>query len=134
MADSKETLASFVRRIRRDRGYSTRTVAVRSGHGISDGYVSRIESGYVTNPSPKIIRALAKGLGIEEDAIFSVIRGQLPKTDELDDFYGSALYELYQRRKRASPEDQRLIDEYIEMVLDRIKRRRSPSRKRKGGA
>lgn len=132
MKEDKETLGEFVRRTRAEKGFSTRTVAARSGGSISDGYVSRIENGYAINPSPKLIRALARGLGIKEDILFSVVRGQAAQIDDIEDFYGTALYELYQRRKQAAPEDQKLIDEFIDMVLDRMKRRPTVQKQRPG--
>lgn len=75
-----ETLGDFVRRVRTGKGLSTTDVETASRHGgfkgISDAYVTQIENGHVTNVSPEKLRALAKGLDINEDEIFAIARGK----------------------------------------------------------
>jgi transcriptional regulator with XRE-family HTH domain len=76
--DSKglESLADFVRRARIDKRLSLGDVERLSGRQISDSYVSRIENGDLFNPSTKKLRALARGLQISEDILFSIARGR----------------------------------------------------------
>lgn len=71
-----ETLADYVRRVRKDKGLSTPDVERNSGNQITDGYVSQIENGYIKNVSPEKLRALAKGLEVLEEEIFAVARGK----------------------------------------------------------
>lgn len=70
-------LADFVRRVRDEKGYSLEKVQQLSGNKINASYVSRIENGYVSEESvtPKKLQALAKGLGVAEEEIFTVVRG-----------------------------------------------------------
>jgi transcriptional regulator with XRE-family HTH domain len=69
-------LAEYVRRVRQEKGFSTPDVERNSGNQITDGYVSQIENEYVKNVSPAKLKALAKGLQVNEDEIFAVARGQ----------------------------------------------------------
>ena len=79
--DSKkiESLADYCRRIRNEKNISTTDVeaASRKGglKGISNGYVSQIENGYIKNVSPEKLKALARGLGVTEEEIFAISRG-----------------------------------------------------------
>ena len=70
-----ESLPDYVRRVRKEGGFSTTDVERQSGGAISDAYVTRIENGYVKNVSPEKLKALAKGLKRPEDEIFDVARG-----------------------------------------------------------
>lgn len=79
MASDTETLAEFVKRVRRDRKLSLDEVegaSRRRGGGISNGYISQIENGHNTNPSLSALIALAAGLGVSEDELFDVARGK----------------------------------------------------------
>ncbi|HEX6624046.1 MAG TPA: helix-turn-helix domain-containing protein [Pyrinomonadaceae bacterium] len=72
-----EDLADYVRRVRYEKGLSQRDVEVRSGGGISKGYIGQIETREVLGHSvtPQKLQALAAGLGISEDELFAVARG-----------------------------------------------------------
>jgi transcriptional regulator with XRE-family HTH domain len=63
-----ETLAQFVKRIREANQWSTRDVERQSDGAISDGYINMIETGVAANPSPKKLKALAKGLKLEPES------------------------------------------------------------------
>lgn len=80
-----ETLADFVRRIRKEKGLSTPDVERQSGFTITDGYVSRIENNGVKNVSPEKLTALAKGLGVTESEVFSIARGKTPNQNAVVD-------------------------------------------------
>ena len=71
-----ETLKDYVRRVRAAKNLSAVDVESRSLNNISDAYVLQIESGVARNPSPEKLKALAKGLGVPEDEVFRVARGQ----------------------------------------------------------
>jgi transcriptional regulator with XRE-family HTH domain len=78
-----EELPDYVRRIREEKGLSTGDVEARSLNTISDAYILRIEKGYVRNVSPEKLRALAQGLGVDEDEIFRIARGLDPAPETL---------------------------------------------------
>lgn len=73
------SLADFVRTVRNKKNLSTTQVEMISkqggAKGISDGYISQIETGYIKNVSPEKLKALAKGLGISDEEIFASARG-----------------------------------------------------------
>jgi transcriptional regulator with XRE-family HTH domain len=76
MTDSKqETLAEYVTRVMAEKDLSGREVEARSGDEIADAYVMKIANGGTTNPSIEKTKALAKGLGVDEDELFLVARG-----------------------------------------------------------
>jgi transcriptional regulator with XRE-family HTH domain len=72
---SLETLAEYVKRIMDEKGLSSRDVRARSGRRIADSYINKIVNGITTNPSIDKTKALAEGLGVDEDEVFKVARG-----------------------------------------------------------
>ena|SRR6185369_13493588 len=70
-----ETLSKYVARIMRENGLSARDVERRSGNGITDAYVTHVVKGTAANLSIVKAQALAVGLGVDEDELFSVARG-----------------------------------------------------------
>lgn len=72
----RETLSRFVDRVMKEKGLSQRKVEERSGGAIKASYVGSIARGVARNPSTDKLRALAKGLGVEENALFEVTRGE----------------------------------------------------------
>jgi transcriptional regulator with XRE-family HTH domain len=83
VAQPKEDLADFVRRVRAATDLSTRDVADRSGGLISHGYVSQIENRQVSGDGvgPRRLLGLARGLGVSVDdvvaAALELPRGEL---------------------------------------------------------
>ncbi len=63
-SSEKESLADYVRLIRREKRISTTDVENRSGGEISDAYVTRIENQHVKNVSIDKLSSLAKGLQV----------------------------------------------------------------------
>jgi transcriptional regulator with XRE-family HTH domain len=79
IVDSKgkpRTLADYVRAVRNEKRLSLSDVERLSSGHISDSYVWRIENGHITNVTPKMLRALARGLQVPEDEVFTVARGK----------------------------------------------------------
>ncbi len=70
-----ESLADFVRRVRQEQSLSLVEVERRSGHSIGRTHINRIENGEQTNPSPRKLQALARGLGVTEEELFAHARG-----------------------------------------------------------
>jgi transcriptional regulator with XRE-family HTH domain len=58
-----------------EKGLSSRDIQARSGKKIADSYVTKIVNGITTNPSIDKTKALAEGLGVDEDEVFKVARG-----------------------------------------------------------
>ena len=79
------SLAEYVKNERKRRSLSASDLERNSCGAISDSYISRIESGQVTNVSPEKLDALAKGLGVPADDVYRVARG-LPPFDPNEKF------------------------------------------------
>lgn len=79
-----ETLGEFVKRIREANKWSTRDVERQSGGEISNGYINLIETGNSKNPSPKKLKALAKGLRLDPEAFNPAIY-QIAANSELSE-------------------------------------------------
>lgn len=75
---SRETLADYVRRVRDKNGWSLVEVSRRAGGAIGRTHINRIENGFATNPSPRKLRALARGLGVPEEELEAVVAGRTP--------------------------------------------------------
>jgi transcriptional regulator with XRE-family HTH domain len=124
----RESLADYVRRVRREKDLSLNDVRIQSGYQIVNSYVSRIENGQVINVGLEKLRALAKGLGVSEEELFSVARGKLPSEDP--EFNKSRFAELALKFDRLPP-DSRIDVEALINLLDRELERLARERKRK---
>lgn len=67
----KEKLADFVRRVMRQKQLKLRDVERRSGGEITNGYISGIINGRISNVSLSKLKALAKGLEVDVHELFS---------------------------------------------------------------
>ena len=133
---SGENLASYVKRVRSEKGLSTTDVERQSRHGgakgISDAYVTRIENGYVTNVSPAKLSALARGLQVSEDEIFAVARGKptgpMTPTDFLSalEAMGVEHFQAFGGVERLTDEDRQEIVGVIEAVIEQKLKRKGP--------
>lgn len=74
-----ERMDLYVRRVMREKNLSVAEVERRSVGEISDSYVHGIMSGKVKGSQTVTkLKALAHGLGVNEDEIFAVARGLTP--------------------------------------------------------
>jgi transcriptional regulator with XRE-family HTH domain len=69
-----EELGEYVRRTLREKRLTIREVEKRSGGKIDQSYVGRIAQGIYPNLTVDKVKALAAGLGVNEDEIFNVAR------------------------------------------------------------
>jgi transcriptional regulator with XRE-family HTH domain len=86
-----ETLADYVRRVRQEKNLSLNDVVRRSGNQIANSHVSRIENGLTTNVTPEKLKALAKGLGVPEEEITSVVFGRPPEPITRERFFAELM-------------------------------------------
>jgi len=75
VASPLETLSEYVKRVMAEKRLTLREVARLSGGRITQGYVGGIVQGLHTNPSVEKLKALAAGLGVDENEAFRVARG-----------------------------------------------------------
>lgn len=78
---SSQALADYVVQTLSDKKLSTYDVERQSQGKINQSYVSKIKSGKVLNPSTPKQKALAAGLGVPEDEIYSLVNGTKTKSD-----------------------------------------------------
>ncbi|HEY6333035.1 MAG TPA: helix-turn-helix transcriptional regulator, partial [Blastocatellia bacterium] len=69
-------LGAFVKKIMHDKRLSLRQVAQASDGGITQGYVGGIVNGHYRNLTVDKVKALAKGLGIDDEDLFTILRGK----------------------------------------------------------
>jgi transcriptional regulator with XRE-family HTH domain len=72
---ANEELSRYVKRVMADKKLSLRDVQRRSGDRITQGYVGAIVKGKYGNPTIQKLKALARGLGVDEEEVFRVARG-----------------------------------------------------------
>ena len=75
MGKERESFADYVRRIRQEKRLSLNDLRIASGNRIANSHISRIENGEVKNLGVEKLSALAKGLGVPEEEVFTVARG-----------------------------------------------------------
>lgn len=74
-----ETLGEYLQRIRIERGMTLRDVDHKTG--ISNAYISMLEKGTRTNPTPEVLRKLADVYGL--DYLDLAVRAGIITKDEL---------------------------------------------------
>ena len=72
----KENLAQYVKRVVKQKGLKLREIEEKSGGEITNGYISSIMSGNVTNLTVEKIAALAVGMGVDGREIFAAAYGE----------------------------------------------------------
>jgi transcriptional regulator with XRE-family HTH domain len=106
-----EDLRQYVKRTLKLKRLSLRDVQRRSGGDITQGYVGAIIKGTNSNLTVDKLKALARGLGVDEDEIFLVARGaagQKERTARLND-QGMALSVLELLQKTVSDVEMLLV-------------------------
>jgi transcriptional regulator with XRE-family HTH domain len=113
--NKKEDLADYVSRVRVEKGLTTQDVAERSGGTITRGYVSHIENRHSINVTPNKLKALAKGLGVPVEEVFSKARGSKSEQDEAE-FQESLYFMLYKKSRNVSPDKKEFIQKILQMI------------------
>jgi transcriptional regulator with XRE-family HTH domain len=122
-ADDAEDLRQYVKRTLKLKRLSLRDVQRRSGGDITQGYVGAIIKGTNSNLTVDKLKALARGLGVDEDEMFLVARGaggQRERSARLSD-QGMALSVLELLQKTVS-------DVELLQILDLLAQLTPPSR------
>lgn len=79
---ASQTLGSYLKAARLGLGLSLRAVEERTGKAVTNGYLSQIENGTATKPSPNILYHLAEAYGLDYSDL--LIRGghRVPQSNE----------------------------------------------------
>ena len=120
MVNNKAKLQDFVRRVIDDKNLTYRDVADRSNKLISHSTVYDIISGRNLNPSPKVLRGLAKGLGVTEEEIFSLVRNKAPNTDVQSQEKFELLSLKFNELKGTNKAKAEVLIEVLERELERM--------------
>jgi transcriptional regulator with XRE-family HTH domain len=70
-----ESLGDYIARILKEKNLKIIDVERRSGGNIKDSYITSLMRGEAQNPSVEKLKALAEGLGVDEDEVFLIARG-----------------------------------------------------------
>lgn len=111
-------LGQYIRKIREEKGFSTRELARRSG--VSQPYLSQLENGKTNNPSIEVLKKLAKGLDVplyEIQIKTDQIPGYRPYSPIRDYINNADLYEILKESTRLRYKNQQLLKEDIEQII-----------------
>lgn len=112
-----ETLESYVRRIMNAKNLKPGDVQRRSKGGVSDSYIGSILSGQARNLTVEKLKSLAKGLGVDEDELFAVVRGKpLDEDASSKSEFAAIAFSYGNAKKKASPKKIARIDALIEIL------------------
>src|SRR3954471_15096918 len=62
-------LGAFIRKARQDVSMSLRDVEEATAKEVSNGYLSQLESGKITRPSPHVLHTLSRALSVDYEAL-----------------------------------------------------------------
>lgn len=107
--DKLGSVGDLVKRLREERNYSQNDVAIQAK--VSRAWISRVETGEITNPDPKMLRAIARPLQVRPDELLMAagyLVGPVPvekmtRTDILDQV--DRLMSELRRREASRRED-----------------------------
>ncbi len=74
-------LGPFIKKARLDRNMSLRDVEEATGKEVSNAYLSQLEGGKITRPSPHILYALSSALGVAYETLMERAGYIVPKGD-----------------------------------------------------
>lgn len=139
IVERADTLAGYVARVLKEKRLSRRDVQVMSGWKITDAYVGSIINGRARNLSVEKLQALARGLGVDEDEIFTVARGAADSGqvyNHAGDPWHSVMFLRLLEQVVSNPEIKEMLDVVVELseedraiVLKIAKSLSSPDRK-----
>lgn len=118
-------LGTRVNQLRRRRGWTTRQLAKESG--VSDSYVSRLETGATAKPRYEDLELVADALGT---TVFWLINGYNPVEERGDGSvplagdpeFRNAAFKLSETYNNASEDDKRFIKRSLEILRAQIEK------------
>jgi len=73
----------YLKQKMREKGLTAKEIETRSGGGISDSYISKLLKGRTKTPSVPKLKAIAKGMDIDEKEVFAAAGGELVERETL---------------------------------------------------
>lgn len=77
------SLQDYLKQKMREKGLTAKEIEKRSDGGITDSYISKLLRGRTKKPSIPKLKALAKGLGVDENEVFAAAGGELIERESL---------------------------------------------------
>lgn len=109
------TLGQYLASIRQDRNLSLRKVEELSGKEVSNAYLSQLETGKVTQPSPHVLSALADIYKIDYTQLMQ-LAGYLPPSREDGQRHGRVA--TFAEHNLSQDEEVELL-EYLQFIRNR---------------
>jgi HTH-type transcriptional regulator, competence development regulator len=78
------SLGPFIKKARLDLNMSLRDVEEATGKEVSNAYLSQLEGGKITKPSPHILYALSSALGVPYESLMERAGYIMPSGDRLE--------------------------------------------------
>lgn len=111
-----KTLAEYLKQIRKEKRLTLRAVEERTS--ISNAYLSQVENGKISTPSPSVLHKLADCYGVSYEHLMKLAGHPLPeastRSEKLEPVFrlGSSFDELTEEEKKR-------VLEYIEFLKSR---------------
>lgn len=121
-----ETVGQYLERVRRGQGLSLNDLERLIKGEVSSSNISKVERDVSGNPGVKTIEAIARGLGLQPlDVIGRFLERELEITAGKTErgFSKSRLMRLWKLYAGASPQMKTLVDEIVQMLIDRLSRK-----------
>ena len=112
-----QAFGRYLRLLRQTSGFTLRDVEAATEKGVTNGYLSQIENGDVTQPSPRVLHHLANVYGVEYADLMTRAGHHVPVAagghgDALNGFPLRAIRDL-------SSEEQQEVLRYINFMKER---------------
>ena len=120
MTETMKALGELLADARKRRNLTLR--AVQDAVGISNAYLSQLETGKVRSPSPMILHKLSELYGISYATVMQEAGYPLPQNIKTDD----AGARLVARIGQTTPEEEDAIVEYLRFLRSQRHRRNRP--------
>jgi len=83
-ARKANNLGPFIKKARLDLNMSLRDVEEATGKEVSNAYLSQLEGGKITKPSPHILYALSAALGVPYESLMERVGYIMPSSNRLE--------------------------------------------------
>jgi transcriptional regulator with XRE-family HTH domain len=114
-----ENLATLLRQTREQRGYSLRLV--ESETKVSNAYLSQLERGIITEPSPHVLHRLAVFYKIPYESLMEAAGYIVPKASQKTTESGGIA--MAAKTAHLSRHEEQMVSDFIKMLVQNRKRR-----------
>ncbi len=118
MDDTQTSLGAYLKSLREAAGLTLR--AVEHEAGVSNAFLSQLESGKVRQPSPVVLHKLAEVYGVPYEMLMGKAGYPVPKSQKNDPAPGG----LFQRFGRLTQDEEQSLLEYLSFLRSRSTRGR----------